>query len=57
MPTFGLNKKVVLEVEAYGLDFALSMIELRGFGGKTAFWDHGRGRSPRTLTTVCKGRC
>ena len=39
-PTFELNKQVVLRAERYGLDFALSMIKLRGFGGKTEFWDH-----------------
>lgn len=33
MPTFALNKTVVLKAEQYGLDFALSMIKLRGFGG------------------------
>ena len=26
--------------ERYGLDFALSMIKLRGFGGETRFWDY-----------------
>ena len=41
MPSFELNKKVVLKAESYGLDFALSMIKLHGFGGKTEFWDHG----------------
>ena len=41
MPSFELNKRVVLKAEAYGLDFALSMIKLHGFGGKTEFWDHG----------------
>lgn len=40
MPTFQLNKEVVLKAEKYGFDFALSMIKLRGFGGKTEFWDH-----------------
>ena len=40
MPTFDLNKQVTLKAERYGLDFALSMIKLRGFGGKTQFWDH-----------------
>ncbi|MBN8942886.1 MAG: pyrimidine utilization protein A [Rhizobiales bacterium] len=40
MPTFDLNKEIVLKAEHYGLDFALSMIKLRGFGGKTGFWDH-----------------
>ena len=39
-PSFELNKQVVLKAEGYGLDFALSMIKLRGFGGKTEFWDH-----------------
>jgi pyrimidine oxygenase len=41
MPSFELNKSVVLKAERYGLDFALSMIKLHGFGGKTEFWDHG----------------
>ena len=41
MPSFELNKQVVLKAEFYGLDFALSMIKLHGFGGKTEFWDHG----------------
>src|SRR6201995_4726154 len=39
-PTFKLNKQVVQRAEHYGLDFALSMIKLRGFGGKSEFWDH-----------------
>jgi pyrimidine oxygenase len=39
-PTFALNKEIVLKAERYGFDFALSMIKLRGFGGKTEFWDH-----------------
>jgi pyrimidine oxygenase len=39
-PSFGLNRQVVQTAERYGLDFALSMIKLRGFGGKTEFWDH-----------------
>ncbi|NDL61966.1 pyrimidine utilization protein A [Acerihabitans arboris] len=40
MPSFELNKAIVLKAEHYGFDFALSMIKLRGFGGKTEFWDH-----------------
>ena len=40
MPTFELNKQIVLKAEHYGLDFALSMIKLRGFGGQSEFWDH-----------------
>lgn len=39
-PSFELNKTIVQKAEGYGLDFALSMIKLRGFGGKTEFWDH-----------------
>jgi pyrimidine oxygenase len=41
MPSFALNREVVRRAEAYGLDFALSMIKLHGFGGATEFWDHG----------------
>lgn len=40
MPSFELNKQVVQKAEAHGLEFALSMIKLRDFGGKTEFWDH-----------------
>ncbi|WP_405746798.1 pyrimidine utilization protein A [Streptomyces sp. NBC_01525] len=40
LPTFELNKAVVQKAEEYGLDFALSMIKLKGFGGETEFWDH-----------------
>jgi pyrimidine oxygenase len=40
MPSFELNKQVVQKAEKYGLDFALSMIKLRGFGGKAEFWDY-----------------
>lgn len=40
MPSFELNKTIALTAEKYGLDFVLSMIKLRGFGGKTEFWDH-----------------
>lgn len=41
MPSFELNRQVVQKAEALGLDFALSMIKLHGFGGETEFWDHG----------------
>ena len=40
MPTFELNRQIVQRAEHYGMDFALSMIKLRGFGGKSEFWDH-----------------
>src|SRR6201991_5389275 len=40
MPSFELNKEIVQKAEKYGFDFALSMIKLRGFGGKTQFWEH-----------------
>ncbi|WP_226624624.1 pyrimidine utilization protein A [Alloyangia pacifica] len=40
MASFDLNKQVVQKAESYGLEFALSMVKFRGFGGKTEFWDH-----------------
>ena len=40
MPSFDLNREIVQKAEACGIDFALSMIKLRGFGGATEFWDH-----------------
>lgn len=40
MPSFELNKQIAQKAEAYGLDFLLSMIKLRGYGGATEFWDH-----------------
>ncbi len=39
-PSFDLNRAVVERAERYGLDFALSMIKLRGFGGPSEFWDY-----------------
>ena len=39
-PSFALNKQITLTAERFGLDFVLSMIKLRGFGGKTEFWNH-----------------
>ena len=38
-PSFDLNRAVVERAERYGLDFALSMIKLRGFGGPSEFWN------------------
>ena len=40
MPSFELNRTVVQTAERHGLDFVLSMIKLRGFGGPTEFWNH-----------------
>ena len=40
MPSFALNKRITQTAERHGLDFVLSMIKLRGFGGATEFWDH-----------------
>lgn len=40
MPSFDLNAEIVRKAERYGFDFALSMIKLHGFGGKTEYWDH-----------------
>ncbi|GER23567.1 pyrimidine monooxygenase RutA [Zafaria cholistanensis] len=39
-PSFELNKEVVQKAEGYGFDFALSMIKLHGYGGKTEYWDY-----------------
>lgn len=39
LPTWELNKAVTLEAERQGLDFVLSMMKFRGFGGETGFWD------------------
>jgi pyrimidine oxygenase len=38
-PSFDLNREIVQRAERYGFDFALSMIKLRGFGGKSRHWD------------------
>jgi pyrimidine oxygenase len=40
MPSFALNKAIIQKAERYGFEFALSMIKLHGFGGKTEFWDY-----------------
>jgi pyrimidine oxygenase len=40
-PSFDLNKDIAQRAEKHGLDFLLSMIKLRGFGGDTQFWDYG----------------
>jgi pyrimidine oxygenase len=40
-PSFDLNKAIAQSAEKHGLDFLLSMIKLRGFGGKTEFWEYG----------------
>ena len=40
MPSFDLNKEIAHKAEKYGVDFLLSMIKLRGFGGKTEFWEY-----------------
>src|SRR4051794_26040331 len=39
-PSFELNKTIVDKAEAFGFDFALSMIKLHGFGGPSQFWDY-----------------
>ncbi len=39
MPTFQHNLAITQEAERQGLDFILSMIKYRGFGGETGFWD------------------
>ncbi len=39
-PSFALNRHVTERAEHFGLEFVLSMIKLRGFGGATGHWDH-----------------
>lgn len=39
-PSFALNKEVVQKAEGFGFEFALSMIKLHGYGGKTEYWDY-----------------
>jgi pyrimidine oxygenase len=39
LPTWELNKEATLEAERQGLDFVLSMMKFRGFGGDTSHWD------------------
>ncbi|MGR8919772.1 MAG: LLM class flavin-dependent oxidoreductase [Gammaproteobacteria bacterium] len=38
-PTFRHNLEISLEAERQGLDFVLSMMKYRGFGGETGYWD------------------
>jgi pyrimidine oxygenase len=40
-PSFDLNKAIALKTGEHGLDFLLTMIKLRGFDGKTDFWQYG----------------
>jgi pyrimidine oxygenase len=40
MPSYDLNRTVVQRAEFYGLDFALSMIKLRGYDGPSEYWVH-----------------
>ena len=42
MPTFELNKHVTLKAEQMGLDFVLSMVKFRGYGGETEHWDYAQ---------------
>ena len=39
LPTFEHNKAISIEAENQGLDFVLSMMKYRGFGGDTGYWD------------------
>lgn len=39
LPTFEHNRAISVEAEKQGLDFVLSMMKFRGFGGATGYWD------------------
>ena len=53
-PSFALNRTVVQKAEQYGLDFALSMIKLRGFGGHKT---HSTVRDGRHVDDPTGDRC
>ena len=38
-PTFAHNLAISQAAERHGLDFVLSMMKFRGFGGETGYWD------------------
>lgn len=38
-PSFAHNRDITLAAERHGLDFVLSMMKYRGFGGSTGYWD------------------
>jgi pyrimidine oxygenase len=38
-PSWELNRSVVETADRHGVDFALSMVKFRGFGGPSQFWD------------------
>ncbi|MCE0763535.1 pyrimidine utilization protein A [Pseudonocardia kujensis] len=40
LPTYELNREIVQLAERHRLDFALSMVKYRGYGGPTKYWDH-----------------
>jgi pyrimidine oxygenase len=39
-PDFEFEKELVQKADQYGLEFALSLVKYRGFGGKTEHWHH-----------------
>jgi pyrimidine oxygenase len=39
LPTYEHNLAITLEAEQQGLDFVLSMMKYRGFGGESGYWD------------------
>jgi pyrimidine oxygenase len=39
LPTYEHNLAITLEAERQGLDFVLSMMKYRGFGGESGYWD------------------
>ena len=38
-PTYQHNLEISVAAEKQGLDFVLSMMKFRGFGGETGYWD------------------
>ena len=46
LPTYQHNLEITVEAEKQGLDFVLSMMKFKGFGGDTGYWDACLNLSP-----------
>ena len=38
-PTFRQHVEIIDKLDRYGMEFGLSMVKFRGFGGETGYWD------------------
>jgi len=53
-PSFDLSLEIVEKAERNGLEFALSLVKLRGYGGRTEMWDYAL--ESLTLTAALAAR-